>query len=76
MRVIFQTLNLSVLKFARLIALLNCILFLPTITKAQDSKVFQFRFRSVLDEHADTYLVEKVNFRKFHERFKPHNTYW
>lgn len=69
-------LNLSELKFVRLIALLNGILFLSTFAKAQDSNVFQFRFRSVLEEHADTYLVEKVNFRKFHERFKPHNTYW
>lgn len=37
---------------------------------------FQYKLHSVLDADAEKYIVSKTNIRTFHERFKPHHSYW
>ena len=44
-------------------------------TKAQATG-FQFVLKSVLDSHAEQYVIDKTNMRTFHEIFKPYLSYW
>lgn len=37
---------------------------------------FQFSLKSVFDENAEQYIVEKTNIRRFHEIFGPNQSYW
>lgn len=37
---------------------------------------FQYALKSVLEPDAEKYVVSKTNIRTFHERFKPHHSYW
>lgn len=37
---------------------------------------FRFALKSVLETDSEKYVVEKVNIRKFNERFKPFVSYW
>jgi hypothetical protein len=54
------------------------VLLLISMGSASQAQPIDFRFalKSVLEADSEKYVVEKVNIRKFNERFKPFVSYW
>ena len=48
----------------------------PSFVFGNDPSGFHYRIKNALEEDAEKFLVEKINFKTFHERFKPYCIYW
>jgi len=57
-----------------LLNILTLFLLVPSVMA--ESSGFQFSLKSVFEENAEKYIVEKSNIRRFHEIFGPHQSYW
>lgn len=63
-------------KTKNLIAIVVLLLIFMGIPLQAQSIDFRFALKSVLEADSEKYVVEKVNIRKFNERFKPFVSYW